>query len=406
MARIFIYSFWTVVVQAVSIFRDILLAKYFGTGPDLHTWLVILIAPGFIASAILSAFPGALVPWISPLSRETLPSSNELMSLASSIAKKTFLALLIAGIATAMFNSSEIKLVLAAIGISAVQVLIGYLRGLVQSLKKVSWVVGSPVVSTVFVCALLFFQAEKWGIAALPVGLLIGYLLEAVILYSVVLRSFQSGKQTKSDLPGVEKNFWGIVFAGLAMSSTLYVDQLSAQWLFGGGIPELTYGNKITAAIVGLMGGALSVLLFPGLASIGSKKSFKKYVYKASAWLFVLGFFSAAVLIFFSKDLIQILFERGKFQSADTEMVSLMNIYFLCQLPFYLGGILGVYALQILKKSGIIVKIAVINTVNNLVLNIILGRMMGLPGIALSTAIVYFGSMVMIFYNLREVQHE
>ncbi len=396
-------------VQAVSIFRDILLAKYFGTGPELHIWLAILIAPGFIASAILSAFPGALIPWISPLSRETLPSSGDLVSLASSIAKKTFAALAVAGVITALVHSSEIKLVLAAVAISAVQILLGYLRGLVQSLKKVSWVVGSPVVSTVFVCLLLFFQAEKWGIAALPMGLLIGYLLEAVILYSVVLRSFQSGRQSKNDLSGVEKNFWGIVFAGLAMSSTLYVDQLSAQWLFGGGIPELTYGNKITAAVVGLMGGALSVLLFPGLASIGSKKEFKKYVYKASAGLFVLGLLAAVVLIFFSKGLTQILFERGKFQSDDTEMVSLLNVYFLCQLPFYLGGILGVYALQILKKSGVIVKIAVINTVNNLILNIILGRLLGLPGIALSTAIVYFGSMVMIFYNLRnlaEAQHE
>jgi putative peptidoglycan lipid II flippase len=398
------YSFWTIAVQSVFILRDLLLANYFGTGSDLHMWLLIYIVPGFITAAILGAFPGILVPWISPMAQTTLPSGDELFHFASSISKKVIIALFVAAFLTFFFHP-QIELILAAVFIAGLQIFIGYLRALVQSLKNISWVVGSPFVSTTVVCVILFFQSENWGIKALPAGLMIGYSLEAFCLYVIVRKFYGTSQRTsKGDLSAIEKNFWRLVIAGLIMSSTMYIDQISAQWLFGGGIPELTYGGKVSSAIIGLLAGASSVLLFPRLAAMGPAVTMKKYIYKMAALAFVAGFLISGILIFYSHDLIEFLFERGKFQSVDTEVVSAINIFFVCQIPFYLAGMMGVYALQIFNQSKALLRIAVVNTSANFILNIVLGKLLGIQGIALSTAIVYFISMSMIFMSVRKIQ--
>lgn len=378
-----------------------LLAKYFGTSLEFDQWLAILILPGFLATALASSFPGIIVPWLSPLSRQAWPARQQLFKLALSIAKKVVLVLVLAGFFSFIFNP-HLFLVVGAIFITCLQVLIGYQRALVQSLKKISWVVGSPILSTVIICLVLYSKASVLGISSLPIGLVIGYIVEAGALYLVVRKNFKNENQVPIETSQIERNIWHLTVAGLAMGSTIFIDQLSVQWLFGGGIAELTYGTKITNALVGLLGGALSVLFFPKLAGAVGNRDFKKIIYKSGILMFCIGGAVVATLALASHDLIQLLFERGQFKTADTQIVHLINLYSLGQIPFYLFGTVGVYALQIFKRNKTILKISLINTFVNVVLNFIFGRMFGIPGIALSTTVVYIGSLIMIFFSLRK----
>jgi len=62
---------------------------------------------------------------------------------------------------------------------------------------------------------------------------------------------------------------------------------------------------------------------------------------------------------------------------------------------------MGVRVVSALKRNGLLMAIAALNTVLNAVLNLVLMRHYGVAGIALSTSIVYLVSCGLVFSSLR-----
>ena len=75
-------------------------------------------------------------------------------------------------------------------------------------------------------------------------------------------------------------------------------------------------------------------------------------------------------------------------------------LYFL-QLPFYLVGILGVRLLSALGHNRTLLAISAVNVVTNLAGDWLLMKWLGLPGIALSTSLVYAGSAALIWWAVK-----
>ena len=86
---------------------------------------------------------------------------------------------------------------------------------------------------------------------------------------------------------------------------------------------------------------------------------------------------------------VALLFERGAFTAADTEIVASVLRWGLLQVPFYFGVLVLVQLLASQQRYSLIALIAVFNFTLKAVLNFVLAPRLGLQGIMLATACMY-----------------
>ncbi len=113
-------------------------------------------------------------------------------------------------------------------------------------------------------------------------------------------------------------------------------------------------------------------------------------------------------LVEFSEPLVRVMFQGGIFTREDVHLVAQVQALLCLQLPFYAVGILYVRAISAIKRNQILMWGTMISVVANTSLNVVFMRIMGLPGIALSTSVVYLISCCYLrFMLLRALsQHE
>jgi hypothetical protein len=81
----------------------------------------------------------------------------------------------------------------------------------------------------------------------------------------------------------------------------------------------------------------------------------------------------------------------GSFTVADTTLVADVQALLALQTPFYVAGIILVRLVTALGSTRDLTWISLVNTLLNVVLNLVLIRYMGLPGIALATSLMVPG---------------
>jgi putative peptidoglycan lipid II flippase len=93
---------------------------------------------------------------------------------------------------------------------------------------------------------------------------------------------------------------------------------------------------------------------------------------------------------------VKILFQRGAFTAADTELVSSVQVCYAIQIPFYVWSMLFVRFITAVRRNDILMYTSGINLVLDVVLNLVLMRVWRVAGIALSTSIMYIVSFLIV----------
>jgi putative peptidoglycan lipid II flippase len=112
------------------------------------------------------------------------------------------------------------------------------------------------------------------------------------------------------------------------------------------------------------------------------------------------------VLCVFSVPLTRLVFQRGNFTAADTQLVSNVQTCFALQIPFYLGGTLLVRYFASANATRVMMWGAVLSFGANVSFNYLLMRPLGVVGISLSTSIVYFLSFAFLLFMLKRIRME
>lgn len=183
------------------------------------------------------------------------------------------------------------------------------------------------------------------------------------------------------------------------------VDRTIASSLAVGGISALNYANRLNIFIQGLFVTSIITAMYPVISSYASRKNFdgiKKTLGESISiiTIFVLPITIGALI--FSKEVINMLFGRGAFDSAAIQMTS-------TALFFYAFGMMGVglrevlargfYSMQDTKTPMIN---AAVGMMVNILLNIVLSRYMGVGGLALATSIAATFTTILLFISLRK----
>jgi putative peptidoglycan lipid II flippase len=170
-----------------------------------------------------------------------------------------------------------------------------------------------------------------------------------------------------------------------------------------GSVAALGYARKIVnvSVVVGAIPlGAATLPYFSDMVAKGAWESCRHTLRTYTGLIFLVTVPVTAGMVVFARPLVRILFQRGAFTAYDTAVVSHAEAWLALQVPFYLVGNMAVRLISALKRNGVLMIIAAVNTILNAVLNWVLMRRYGVAGIALSTSIVYVVSCVLVFVSL------
>ncbi|EMH25503.1 putative integral membrane protein MviN [Helicobacter pylori GAM264Ai] len=196
--------------------------------------------------------------------------------------------------------------------------------------------------------------------------------------------------RVKRDLKGFFKQFFPSVLGNSSAQIASFLDTTIASFLASGSVSYLYYANRVFQLPLALFAIAISTALFPSIA-IALKNNEQDLVLQRlqKAWFFLVGvlLFCSIGGIMLSKEITELLFERGQFSPKDTLITSqVFSLYLLGLLPFGLTKLfsLWLYAKLEQKKAA---KISLISLFLGLVASLSLMPLLGVLGLALANSL-------------------
>jgi len=272
----------------------------------------------------------------------------------------------------------------------------------------------TPLVTPLVTILFIQFGAAQWGACCMALGVAIGSVLEAALLVRA-LRRHQLHFSLKWNgldpaLRSVLVQYAPMLAGAFLMGGTTVVDQSMAAMLPAGSVAALSYGNKIVTAILAIGATALGTGVFPYFSRMvaqndwsGCRHTLKRYSFLVVATTVPL----TMGLIAFSRPLIRLLFQRGAFHAADTQLVGWVQVCYVVQIPFHIWNRLFVRFLSAMRRNDLLMYASAMSLVLDVVLNLALMKIWGVAGIALSTSLVYiFALVILAIWSVRLLQQE
>lgn len=196
----------------------------------------------------------------------------------------------------------------------------------------------------------------------------------------------------------------GVVGAGIYQIN-MVVDTILVSLVGTGAISWLYYANRLQQLPLGVVGAAISVALLPILSKqlkAGDLAQSTQTQNKAVEYGALLSFPAAVMMIVLAHPVINILFEHGKFSSADTLMTAKAVIAYSIGLPCYV--MVKALMPNFFARGDTVtpVKYSAVVFLTNLCFNLLLMRSFGHVGIATATTIAAFVSLFQYIYGLKK----
>lgn len=413
------------VAKLALLLREMAAAYHFGTGTAMDALTMGLLVPNVLLNALVATV--AIV--LAPIYAETRETEGE--AAAHALASRAMGALLLGLLAVCGMLALLAPWVLAAVGagldeatrtdattlfrwLLPMVLFQGIVSGygtLINAQGRFGLMAALPMVMPLLSVTALTLFAADFGIHALVLGIVTGSAVEAALALGLAARI---GVAVRPRWPGSlsqrSAGPYGVAVAGAAMMSLAQVvDQAMAASLGPGSVAALAYGAKVSNAVLALVATPLSTVLIHYAArwvASAQWQALRQALWRGGLGSLLLTLPITAAVWLLSAPLIRLLLERGSFDAADTALVSTVQAYYILQLPFYVIGLMGVRVLNALQAHGAVLCIATVLLLVNVVLNLVFMELMGLPGIALSTAVVYALSATLVLstvaYKLRQ----
>lgn len=195
-----------------------------------------------------------------------------------------------------------------------------------------------------------------------------------------------------------------IIF-GLAVNQiNQLIDKNLASFISIKGVSVLSYAVKMNEFVWGIMVVSVITSIYPTLSkfAIESKKKFKIQFAKTLSTIIYLITPCCVGILIFSKEIVNLIFKRGKFDETDAVLVSGVMFY-------YALGIIALGVRDIISNAFYalkLTKIPLINSIEMVIINvissIILSKFMGLNGLSLGSSIASIFGAFMLYIKLEK----
>jgi putative peptidoglycan lipid II flippase len=399
-------------VAAVGGLKDLTVAARFGTSDALDAYLQAFVLFLLVTNTCVSALSDAFLPAFvradrqppSPSSRQLVRmviTANALIMIAVTLCLVVFrqpiLALLTTGfdartreLSETLFIAITPALVLSSGSAAMLPIL--NVRG---KLKRAALV---PIVSPLLTFTALTFDTQP-AIWILPLMLVSGKLIELALATWGVMRlgyslvpGWPRGASDLLQLSSWLRQCIPLGIAGLLATGSLVIDQAVAATLGPGAVSSLSFGTRVTLAIVFIGSLSLSSFVFPEFSKLILSQQFeeiRELVKRYTAIAFSACICLTLFVVVFSEPIIRILFQRGAFTEQDTLVAQRVQMLFVLQVPFNVPGVVLVKILSALGRNYVLMVFTAIMLIVNAIADIIFAQLIGVAGIALSTSFVF-----------------
>lgn len=197
----------------------------------------------------------------------------------------------------------------------------------------------------------------------------------------------------------------GIIGAGV-VHINLFADLIIASLLPTGSISYLYYADRLNQLPLGMVGIAVGTALLPLLSkafAAGESAEAKNLFNRALEICLLLALPAAVALFVAAEPIIRVLFERGEFTAANTDMTAKVLMGYALGLPAYIC--IKVFSTAFWSKQDTMtpVKISVFCTLLNIAIALMLIGVFGVAGIAAATGIAGWVQFVLMKRGLKDV---
>lgn len=412
----------TLLTKAAAAAKEVVVARQFGTADQVDAFLVAWLMPALVTSVAGGALVYAFLPVYADRRQQGgAGAGQELLGSTMALALACLAGLMVV-LAAAVppvlpwvvrgFPGPKLELtihlfwmLLPALPISATtSVWTAVLNAHGRFARPATAAAAIPGVAIV---TLLAF-GRRWGIHALAVGTVAGYLLEAGLVAAAVRREGLSILPRWAGMEqGVRRVVAQVAPAASAMIFTAVnpvIDQLMGAQLAPGSIAALGYGNKLVSFGLGVGYGSIAAAVLPHFARLHAARRWDELERGVRTYAVLIGAVALPVtigLIAASHPIVRLLFQRGAFTSADTALVSRVQAFYLGQIPFVMVSVLFTRFLVATGENRLLLRISVAAAVLNVTANYVLLHLLDVAGIALSTTLVYAVTCTMSFHYFR-----
>jgi len=205
----------------------------------------------------------------------------------------------------------------------------------------------------------------------------------------------------------VKRQYYACIAGALLMTGTALTDQAMASMLGPRSNSALSYGSKLVALSLSLGATALGTAVLPQFSRLVATKDWDglRRCIKTYTRLVILITVPATIfLILCSPILIRILYQRGAFSEADTQLVVTVQSFYLVRLPFSVALVLVTRAITAVKANIVMTVVSIGTLILNALFNYIFMLKFGVAGITLSTSacsvFVFITLTVILFYYI------
>lgn len=418
----------TGVSRILGVIRDILTAAILGAGPIADAFFVALKLPNLFRRITAE---GAFSVSFVPLYSETLEKEGD--KEASIFASNAFGIMLVALLPFTLLAIIAMPFIIYVIApgfehnglrydltVELSRITFPYLTfmsltallgGILNAHDKFAPFAAAPILFNLsLIIALLYFtEFSDTAGHAMAYGIAVAGVAQFIMLLGFVL---YHGKGFKIKIPSftfrIKKLFKlmgpGVIGAGV-MHINLMADLIIASLLASGAISYLYYADRLAQLPLGMVGIAVGTALLPMLSkSIAAKddKQTNNLFNRAMEICLVLALPAAVALFIIPETLISTLFERGKFTAEDTSFAATVLMGYAIGLPAYIMVKIFSTAYWSNQDTSTPVKISIIVTVINIALSIALIFPFGVAGIAVSTGLVGWLQLFLLYRGLKE----
>jgi putative peptidoglycan lipid II flippase len=316
----------SIVLQLAGLARHILIAAYFGVARAMDGYLVLYALVTLVAFSLANVFDTVAVSRLVQIHDrygidEFWRSSNRLLLQAAATGVAlSVLFLLILRIAlpilAAGFSQPE-RESLVSLGIFFVPwiiVVIPYyaVASHLKALWNFHWVFGTEIVTVLVSLAVLWLHHD--GIESLPIAYFIGYLAATTIL--MLRRGLRREPQKVPAAPIFRDMGWQHLANQLGTVNGL-TDRFFQSFLAAGGISAFGYASQIVSNLSSLL--TLREIYVVPLATEAGRSERVERVLKGVVLITIP---VSAFVVFFSRPIIEVLFQRGQFDANAVALTS------------------------------------------------------------------------------------
>src|SRR3954470_1548360 len=408
------FSIATGLSRIAGLVREIVAASYFGVKGPMSAFTIAFQVPNLVRSLFADA---ALQAAFVPVFTEQLEkrSRAEAFRVASAL---VFVIAVVLGTLTAVFvlaapvimpliapgfdqNLTDLTVRLSQIlfpivlllGFSGlvVGVLNSFAESAVPALAPLAW-------NLAIILALVFLTPQFHGqnrIYAYAIGVLLGTIVQLLLplpwLRRTGFRLVRSFDWRDERVTRVLKLMLPVTLGLGLINFNLSVDSIFATLISDQAPAAIDKAFRVYMLPQGVFAVALATVIFPTLsrmAARGDRDGLRSTVGAGSRQMLFLLVPAAAALLVLSDPITQVVYQRGEFDAAQTDLVSEALFFFAFSLPFAGLNLILIRTFFSLQRPWTPTAIALVNLGINAGLDALLYEPMGIGGIPLSTAIV------------------